>query len=145
MPVTRSSRSPDPPNFAQLANQMVTNRRKNPQIEKAKREALAQRFVDLCVKAGLIPSREYPFAKPARDWRFDFAFMATTDTGFQQVAVECEGGAYSGGRHVRGKGFIEDMLKYNTAQLRGWIVLRYTPQQLCLPSTIEQIKEALAR
>ncbi len=46
------------------------------------------------------------------------------------VAVEIEGGIWTGGRHTRGKGYQGDMEKYNAAQLYGWKVLRYTPDQI---------------
>lgn len=59
-----------------------------------------------------------------RKWRFDFANLQ------YKVAVEVEGGAYTKGRHTRPKGFIADMEKYNAAAELGWIVLRYTPQQM---------------
>lgn len=71
-----------------------------------------------------LPVREHAFAKPLRRWRFDYAWPA------HFVAVEIEGGAWTRGRHTRGKGFIEDMSKYNTAVLFGWRVLRYQPEQI---------------
>jgi len=66
---------------------------------------------------------EYRFAPPRR-WRFDFAFPAA------RVAVEVEGGTWSGGRHVRGAGFEADCEKYNRAALLGWRVLRFTPEMI---------------
>lgn len=65
------------------------------------------------------PEREYVF-HPGRRWRFDFAWPD------YKIALECEGGIFSMGRHTRGKGFIGDCEKYNQAMLDGWIVLRYT-------------------
>ena len=55
-----------------------------------------------------------------RKWRFDFVII-----GLNKVAVEVEGGVWSGGRHTRGRGYIGDMEKYNEAALTGWRVLRY--------------------
>lgn len=72
---------------------------------------------------GLNPTREYQFAPPRR-WRFDYAFLGP------KAAVEIEGGAWSGGRHTRGSGFIKDMEKYNEATRLGWRVFRFTPKQL---------------
>lgn len=59
-----------------------------------------------------------------RGWRFDFAWPD------KMVAAEIEGGVFSGGRHVRGEGFSEDIEKYNQAVILGWKLLRFTPQQL---------------
>lgn len=67
------------------------------------------------------PEYEYKF-HPVRKWRFDIAFPA------QRLAVEIEGGAWAGGRHTRGAGFIGDVAKYNSATELGWRLLRFTPQ-----------------
>jgi len=64
---------------------------------------------------------EYKFCE--RRWRFDFAHLQ------KRIAIEIEGGVYSRGRHVRPKGFLGDMEKYNRATVLGWQVLRLTPQQ----------------
>lgn len=69
------------------------------------------------------PVREYRF-HPTRRWRFDFAWPDA------KVAVECEGGIWSRGRHVRGRGFESDCEKYNAATLLGWRVFRCTPGML---------------
>ena len=58
-----------------------------------------------------------------RKWRFDFAWPD------QKLAVEVEGGAFSGGRHTRGIGFVKDCEKYNAAVLAGWRVLRFVPRK----------------
>ena len=44
---------------------------------------------------------EYRF-HPGRDWRFDFAIPS------RRVAVEVEGGAFNGGRHIRPEGYLRD-------------------------------------
>lgn len=75
-------------------------------------------------RAGLpTPVREHRFAPP-RLWRFDLAWLDS------MVAVELEGGVYSGGRHVRGKGFTADCRKYGEATARGWLVLRCTREMV---------------
>lgn len=66
--------------------------------------------------------REHRF-DPKRRWRFDFAFPD------QMVAVEIEGGVWTGGRHTRGKGYAADLEKYNAAALAGWRVFRFTTEQ----------------
>ena len=79
---------------------------------------------------------EYRFSQ-TRKWRFDYANFDL------KVAVEVEGGAFSNGRHTRGKGFINDMEKYNMAIELGWVVLRYTPTKLNESKTYEQIKRVI--
>lgn len=74
---------------------------------------------------------------PTRKWRFDYAIPAA------MVAIEVEGGAYTQGRHTRGRGFEADMEKYNTAEAMGWHVLRFTPEWLCAPKTIELVHRAV--
>jgi len=69
------------------------------------------------------PDREWRF-HPFRRWRFDFAWPD------RMVAVECEGGTWSGGRHIRGKGFEGDCEKYNAAAALGWTALRATAKML---------------
>ncbi len=110
-----------------------------PRIVKGNEHAI---FAALLRANGLpTPMTELRFASPRR-WRFDYAFQHAA-FGNRQVAVEVEGGAFTRGRHTRGKGFIADMEKYNEAALRGWIVLRVTPQQLCTLETVALIKRAL--
>lgn len=69
------------------------------------------------------PEREYRFHEK-RKWRFDHCWPV------EKIAVEIEGAIWSQGRHTRGKGFLGDMEKYNEAQLLGWRVFRFSPQQL---------------
>lgn len=83
-----------------------------------------------------VPEREYRFAAHAvggpgkglkgrleeaglKDWRMDFAWPD------RKLAVEIEGGIWTGGRHNRGVGMVGDMRKYNAAALMGWKVLRF--------------------
>ena len=72
---------------------------------------------------GLSYQREYRF-HPARRWRFDFALPEL------KLAIECDGGGWSNGRHTRGKGFIEDCKKLSEAALLGWRVIRVTTVDL---------------
>jgi very-short-patch-repair endonuclease len=66
---------------------------------------------------------EYRFSPPRR-WRLDFAHVPAA------VAVELEGGVWSGGRHVRPAGFEADCQKYNAATAAGWAVFRLTRRSL---------------
>ncbi|HHQ4676413.1 TPA: DUF1367 family protein [Aeromonas veronii] len=46
------------------------------------------------------------------------------------IALEIHGGIHSGGRHTRGKGFVEDRVKMNEAALLGWSVIEVTPEHI---------------
>ncbi len=80
--------------------------------------------------------REYQF-KEGRKWRVDFAIP------WKWVAIEIEGGIFSGGRHVRGKGFEADCEKYNALAEQGWRLFRFTPAMVKSGKAIEQIKRVL--
>jgi hypothetical protein len=84
---------------------------------------------------GLNAVPEYQFAPP-RKWRFDFAFE-------NRVALEVQGGIFSGGRHTRGAALLKEMEKLNTAAKMGWRVLYCIPQNLCFMETVDMVKEAL--
>lgn len=80
--------------------------------------------------------RELPF-HPQRKWRFDFAHVPA------RLAVEINGGAYSGGRHHTPAGSEKDWEKLNAAQLLGWKVLQYSPRQIKSGSAILEVLAAL--
>lgn len=52
-----------------------------------------------------------------KDWRFDFEFG-------HKIALEIEGGGWIGGKHTTGKGFADDLEKYDAAMRLGWIIYR---------------------
>jgi len=83
------------------------------------------------------PEREHKF-HPSRKWRFDFAWPS------KLVAIECEGGVWTNGRHTRPKGFMGDCEKYNEAAVRGWMVLRFPADQIESGEAIAMIERALA-
>ena len=85
---------------------------------------------------GLQLIKEYKFCD-GRKWRFDYALPDL------KIAIEIEGGVFSNGRHTRGKGYLNDMEKYNMASELGWTLLRYTPTQLNESKTYEQIKRVI--
>lgn len=81
--------------------------------------------------------KEYRF-HPKRKWRFDYALPD------HKIAVEVEGGVWSGGRHTSPKGFLNDIEKYNAAALMGWRLFRVTPDTLTTNNTISLIKQAVS-
>ena len=80
--------------------------------------------------------REYRF-HPTRRWRFDYAIAE------HRIAVEVEGGVFTGGRHTRPTGFLGDVEKYNTATLYGWRLFRVTPSRLISASTMQLLHDAI--
>jgi hypothetical protein len=90
---------------------------------------------------GLIADpNELHFAKHlGRNWRFDFTFSR-----HGKVALECEGGIFSRGRHSNPAGMVKDIEKYNTAAALGWSLIRCTPADLCMTETVDFIKGAIA-
>jgi hypothetical protein len=92
-------------------------------------------LVLLCKAHGLPePMPEFQF-HPSRGWRADYCWQT------QKIIVEIDGGIWTGGRHVRGQGFIEDQRKLNAATLLGYRVLRYTPDRL--GEAVEDLRELL--
>ena len=83
------------------------------------------------------PEREATF-HPKRKWRVDFIWRDA------MLIVECEGGVYANGRHVRGLGFTADCVKYNEAALMGYRVLRVTADHIYSGQAAEWIGRALS-
>lgn len=94
-------------------------------------------FTLLCAsELGVMCVREHRFYQP-RKWRFDYAIPQ------YKIAIEVEGGVWTGGRHTRPAGFLNDMQKYNTAALLGWRVFRCTPDTLVSDATLSLIRCAI--
>jgi very-short-patch-repair endonuclease len=89
----------------------------------------------LVVKSELKIDLQPEFRFCERRWKFDFAAPDI------MLAIEVEGGIYTGGRHTRGTGFVKDMEKYNTATAMGWKVLRFTPDQLLTDYALKMIEK----
>jgi len=81
------------------------------------------------------PRREFVLV-PGRRFRADFAWPD------KMLAVEIEGGIWTGGRHVTGSGYTADCRKYNLAQLSGWTVLRFTAEMLNSGEAMEMLEKA---
>jgi very-short-patch-repair endonuclease len=83
------------------------------------------------------PVRELVFAPPRR-WRLDFAWPEAW------VAVEVDGGTWTGGRHVRGAGIEADCEKVSEAAVLGWRVLRVTGDMVRSGRAVMLVGRALA-
>ena len=80
--------------------------------------------------------REYQFAWPARLWAFDYAWPDF------KIALEVEGGTWSGGRHVQGQGYENDCRKYNAAAIDGWLLIRVTTTMVRRGEVVRQLRAA---
>jgi hypothetical protein len=95
--------------------------RKRPKAEAAINRVASAIFEAGCASHGLpAPVAEYRFCE-GRKWAFDYCWPDW------DLALEIEGGVWTGGRHVSGGGFLGDVEKYNAAALNGWFLLRCTP------------------
>lgn len=74
---------------------------------------------------------------PSRLWRFDFAYPAL------KIAVEIEGGTWTGGRHTRGSGYAADAEKYNAAAIDGWLVVRGDGKMVRSGALLAAVKSAI--
>ena len=111
------------------------------------------------------PVFEFKFCNE-RKWRFDLAWPRgvagcrlqvagakanadgrlrnlNPDTCNFQLALEVQGGIWTGGRHVRGAALVKEMEKLNAAACLGWRVLFVQPKELLARKTIETIRCAL--
>lgn len=85
-----------------------------------------------------MPAIEYPFAAVmGRKWRFDFVFLK------ERLAIEVQGGLFSGGRHVRGAALVAEYAKLNAAAELGYRCLFIQPRELCTLETVNLIKRCL--
>ena len=82
------------------------------------------------------PVREYRFNE-ARKFRFDFAWPNL------KIAVEIDGGTWSGGRHVRGAGYHNDAVKQNMAACSGWAVLRGDGKMVTTGALIASLEQLI--
>jgi hypothetical protein len=104
---------------------------------KAKEKLRAKAFVALCKQHGLPePELEYQIVKD-RKYRWDFAWP------LWRVALECNGGVWSGGAHGRRSGILRDYEKANLAAVLDWLCLYTTPDQLCTSETLTMLELTL--
>lgn len=90
--------------------------------------------------AGLpVPVEDGFCHNPSRRWRWDYAWP---DEPYR-LLVDVQGGIWTGGKHVRGKGLTNDIEKHNDAILAGFRVLWLTPQQIANGFALETIRRAL--
>jgi len=94
-------------------------------------------FAQLCKQSGLPePVAEYKF-HAVRKWRMDYAWPE------HRVALEVDGGVWTGGKHGRGSGIVKDQEKGNHAACMGWVVIRCVPKDLHSAATFAFLKQAM--
>nr|WP_216076880.1 endonuclease domain-containing protein [Acinetobacter defluvii] len=79
---------------------------------------------------------EFKF-NPERKWRADFYIVGSN------MLIEVEGGIWSNGRHTRAQGYLGDMEKYNSAQVLGYSVYRYSTEQVKSGKAIDEIRRLI--
>lgn len=85
---------------------------------------------------GLDVEKEYRF-HPERKWRFDYAIPDL------KIAIEIDGGVWINGRHNRASGYIKDMQKFNIAASLGWLILKFTPEEMFKITTLDIISQTI--
>lgn len=111
-----------------------TVRRKRPAVKTSKVVSEGEATLAQHLKVhGIGFETEFKFHQD-RKWRADFYLTGT------KLLIEVEGGIRSNGRHTRGKGYQEDMIKYNAAAILGYTVLRFSTADVKSGRAIEQIK-----
>lgn len=111
-------------------------KRTKEQIQKEK-EQQDIKFRAHCRSLGIPKPRAEVQFHSTRKWRFDYAWPQ------YRVALEIEGGVFTGGRHTSGAGFVKDAEKYNYAACMGWAIIRCMPRTLCTGDTMAFIKQAI--
>lgn len=95
------------------------------------------RLLRRLARAGLPTPETQQRLISGRQYRWDFSW------GQWHVAVECQGGVWNQGRHVRGDGYQEDCIKSALAQLDGWLTLSVTPAMISTGLAVDLISRAL--
>lgn len=107
--------------------------------KRVKQEAFERAESQFCVTlealCGCEVIKEHRFHSK-RQWRFDYAIVEL------RIALEKQGGLFIQGRHSRGAGYVNDMDKFNEAQLLGWRVFQCQPTEL-LTKGLETLKKAI--
>jgi hypothetical protein len=95
-------------------------------------------FLALCESWRLPrPEPEYQFAPP-RKWRFDWCWFS------HHLALEIQGGLFTGGRHVRGAALLAEHEKLCNAAIAGYRVLFCIPADIQSGTIFPLLKRALS-
>lgn len=93
------------------------------------------------VEVKLVPERQF---RADFVWFLDLPIWAAA-LEIRGLAVEIDGGVYTQGRHTRGSGFTRDLEKMNETLLNGFLVLRFTPEQVESGKAMGWLKEMMRK
>ena len=122
-------------------------------LKKAAREKWERVFAKQFDALEWFYMREFRF-HPSRNWRFDFIIvrkgmplpLSSEDISDEYkknhvVLVDIQGGIWSGGAHVRGLGYKNDIEKMNVATAMGYQVYWFTSEMVEDGSAIKFLEE----
>ena len=99
-------------------------------------------FETWCESEGFKVQKEQVFKNIMdTDRRFRADYLLTLND--MQIIVEINGGHWISGRHNRGKGYENDLIKSNLAQTHGFKYLQYTYGQLKKMLYVADLKKLL--
>lgn len=104
---------------------------------KSKRTELEDMLAQQMRAVGIEYRREVTFW-PGRRWRFDF----TVDRAW--LAIEVQGGIWTGGGHSRGSGQLRDAEKAAHAAIAGWRLMPVTGNHIKSGEAIRWIQQSIA-
>ena len=106
---------------------------KIPQAKSMPEETFAQHL-----KVANIPFERQFYPPPEKRWPWDFAIG--DEWMRDRILIEIQGGSWSGGAHVRGKGFQRDCEKFNAATRAGYRCLKFTTEDVVSGKALEFVE-----
>jgi len=88
-----------------------------------------------------VPEPEFEYRFCERKWRFDMVWTKRCKPIW--LALEVQGGLFSGGAHVRPARMLKEFEKWNWATALGWRILFVTPQQLLTKQTVDIVRRCM--
>jgi len=109
-------------------------------------QALLSELEQWLTDNGLTYAKEQTFSQfmpTKRRFRADYLIRDSRIANYKGIILEVNGGHWTFGRHNRGKGYENDLIKSNMAQVNGYIFLQYTYGQLKERLYIADLKELM--
>ena len=97
------------------------------ELKKELKKKLQRAFTTQLKQVGITVFEEEYLFSDKRKWRFDIMIPIMTGSHItKRILIDLQGGTYSGGAHVRGKGYRNDVEKMNAATVLGFSVYWFT-------------------